>query len=719
MRHALQHANLQSGNKYHPAKDSNANGFLDFGQELVVDLFAGAGGASAGIEDEYRAPDVAVNHNPIAIAVHKANHPNTRHFMADVFEVDPIAATDGRPVGILWASPDCRHFSKAKGGKPRSRKVRGLPWVIVRWAYQARPRMIFMENVEEFREWGPLDEENLPIKKLRGRTFEAFKAVLTTGLPENHPDMQEILDEIGAFVPKAALVRGLGYKVEFRELIAANYSTPTIRNRLYGVMRCDGLPIVWPKGGWFKEEPNPARRWRSAAECVDFSDLGKSIFDRKKPLAPASQRRIARGCWKHVLSSAKPFIVPLRGTSSAHHSTHDIDDPLSTVTGGGTHHLLCAPTLTEFANASNQRTFDIREPLRTQVAQVKGGHFALAAAHLVTNTTGHSGSSMDDPTSTLATGGHHAVAAAHLTHLTHQGERQGTPCDEPLRTVTGAHRGEQALVAAHLTAFGQNAQGSSLDDPTQTVMAGAVRYGLASSHIVKFRGDSIGHPMDGAMPTITAGGDMARPAGAAHALGMATAFLEQANGGFYEGGGRSLNDPTSTVLGTGSHQQLVNAYLVKYYRDGGQLQSCDEPLHTVPTKARMGLVNVVKVPVDILPPEMMAKAKRCAEFLHKHLPEHFPEPADLVMVGDFVLVDLTLRMLQPRELKKAQGFRDDYILDRGIFFNPETGENEWKKITKTDQVRLIGNSVCRQVAAALIRANASDLIDLYRTKMAA
>ncbi|MFA6231016.1 MAG: DNA cytosine methyltransferase [Rhodanobacter sp.] len=598
---------------------ADGNRSFDFGRELVVDLFAGAGGASAGIEDEYRAPDVAVNHNPIAIAVHKANHPNTRHYMADVFEVDPLEATGGQPVGILWASPDCRHHSKAAGRKPRSRKIRGLAWVMVRWAYVTRPRMIFMENVEEFREWGPLGEDDMPLKALRGRTFEAFRAVMTTGLPADHPDMPEILAAIGAHVPKAALVRGLGYKADFRELVAANYKTPTIRKRLYGVMRCDGRPIVWPEAEAFKQAPTPEKRWRWAAECIDFTDLGKSIFERRKPLADASQRRIARGCWRHVLTAAKPFIVPQSGS-------------------------VVAPILTEFANASSQRTFRVDEALRTQVAQVKGGHFALAAAHLVTNTTGHSGASMMSPTPTVATGGHHALAA---------------------------------------------------------------------SHIVKFRGDSIGHAMDGPMPTVTAGGDMARPAGAAHALGMASMFLEQANGGFYDGAGRSLREPVSTIVGSGSQQRLVSAYLVKYYRDGGQLQGLDEPMHTLPTKGRMGLVQVVQVPADLLPPELMAKAKRCADFLHRWLPEHFPESADLVLVGDHVLVDITLRMLQPKELKRAQGFRPSYILDRGLFFNQATGQEEWRPITKTDQVKLIGNSVCRQVAAALVRANAADLIDLY------
>lgn len=663
---------------------ADGNFALNFAKELVVDLFAGGGGASLGIARAYRHPDVAVNHNPIAIAAHRANHPDTEHYVADVFEVDPYSATRGRPVGILWASPDCRHHSKAKGGKPRSIKIRGLAWIIVRWAYVTRPRLIFWENVEEFCDWGPLDDQQQPIKAERGRTFKAFAAVLSTGLAADHPDMPEILREIGQHVPLDALVRGLGYKIDWRELVAADHGVPTIRKRLYGVARCDGRPIVFPEVTRMRDATTQGKRWRMAAECINFDDLGRSIFDREKPLAPNSERRIAKGCWRHVLTKAQPFIVgvggrmeqsPTRGIDqpaqtitakadaalcapvmiqAAHgegkpggvqrwgHGSRDIELPLGTVTGSGGHAVAgveLAPFLTEYANASTQRTFDIAEPLRTQVAQVKGGHFAMAAAH--------------------------------LTHLTHHGERAGHACDEPMRTVTGANRGEQALVAAHLTAMAQNVVGSSLEDPLATVMAGATRHAMVAS------------------------------------------FLEQANAGFYEGGGRSLDAPMSTVTSSGSQQQLVSAYLVKYYGEGGQWQGVDEPTHTLPTKGRMGLVQVVQVAADILPPEQLAKAKRCAAFLHKHLPEHFAEPADLVLVGGYVLVDITLRMLQPDELKRAQGFPADYILNRGLFFNADTGASEWKPITKTDQVKLIGNSVCPDMAELLVRANAADLIHLY------
>jgi len=579
---------------------------LPFEKELVVDLFAGGGGASTGIARAYREPDVAVNHNPIALAVHRANHPQTAHYVADVYEVDPREATGGQPVAIIWASPDCRHHSKAKGSAPRNRSVRGLAWVVIRWLFITRSRLLFLENVEEFCDWGPIDDQGQPIKAERGRTFNAFIAAISTGLPADHPDMAEILESIGEFVPVEALVRGLGYNVEWRERIAANAGTPTIRKRLYLVARRDGKPIVWPAPRRHKAPTANQLPWRTAAECIDWSNLGRTIF-RERPMAKNTMRRVAKGCWRHVLTSSKPFIVPMRGTSDSHTSTHGTDEALSTISAGGTHHALvqpvAAPFLTECANGSAQRNFDVQEPLRTQVAQVKGGHFAMAAAHM--------------------------------------------------------------------TAFGQNAVGSSPDEPTQTVLAGAARHGIVA------------------------------------------AFFEQANGGFYKGDGRAAEVPLSTICQSGANQRLVNAYLVKYYgahTDGVPLA---EPMHTLPTKDRVALVEVIQVP-NTLTPEQLEGARRCAAFMHEYLPEHFKDPAEMVMVGGYVLVDITLRMLQPPELKAAQGFNKDYIIDRGLFVDPVTGAEEWRDINKTDQVRLIGNSVCPDEAEALVRANAADIIELYQ-----
>lgn len=577
---------------------------LPFQKELVVDLYAGGGSASTGIARAYREPDGAVNHNPIALAVHRANHPQTAHYVADVFEVDPVHATGGQPVGILWVSPDCRHHSKAKGRAPRDRGVRGLAWVVVRWAHATRPRLMFLENVEEFCDWGPIDEEGQPIKAERGRTFKSFIAALSTGLPADHPDMPEILQSIGEFVPVETLVRGLGYNVEWRERIAANVGTPIIRKRLNLVARSDGKPIVWPEPKRHKKPTSNQHPWRTAAEGIDWSNLGRTIF-RDKPMATNTMRRVAKGCWRHVLTSAKPFIVPMRGTSESHTSTHGVDEALSTISAGGTHHALVQPVaasfLTECANGSAQHNFDVQEPLRTQVAQVKGEHFALAAANIVTLHKGSVGADVANPLGVVATStGHHVISAA---------------------------------------------------------------------------------------------------------------FFEQANGGFYDGDGRAADSPLSTICQSGANQRLANAYLVKYYGNEKDGISLAEPMHTLPTKDRVTLVEVVQVP-NTVTPEQLEGARRCAAFMHEYLPKHFKDPPEMVMVGSYVLVDITLRMLQPPELKAAQGFDKNYIIDCGLFVDPVTGAEEWRGINKTDQVRLIGNSVCPDEAEALVAANAADIIEL-------
>lgn len=591
---------------------------LPFDKELVVDLFAGGGGASMGIGAAYREPDIAVNHNAIAVAVHRANHPRTKHYTEDVFDIAPLAVTGGRPVGLLWASPDCRHHSKAKGGAPRNKRIRGLAWIVVRWALETRPRQIDLENVEEFRDWCPVDVGGHPIKSRRGETYRAFVAAMTTGLPADHPAMAEIVEFLGSDVHVPSLVRGLGYRHDDREIRACDHGAPTIRKRLYVKFRSDGLPIAWARPTHAKGGAGGLKPWRTAAECIDFALPAQSIFDRTRPLVRNTCKRVAKGLWRYVLAAEKPYFVAAE-----------------------------APFLTEHANASSQRTFPVDEPLRTQVAQVKGGHFSLVAAHVTKFRANSVGSGCDEPLHTITAGG------------------------DMKRPAGAAHA--MGLVAAHMTAFGQNAIGHDLRDPTDTVLAGATRYGIVQAH-----------------------------------------FLEQANGGFYDGDGRGVEAPLSTICTSGANQRLVSAYLVKYYgneRDGVPLF---DPMHTIPAKDRMGLVQVVKVRADILPPDLLAKAKRCAAFLHEYLPEHFPEPADLALVGGYVLTDITLRMLVPAELARAQGFRDGYILDRGLFeTEPGSGVYEWRAISKTDQVRLIGNSVCPDVAEAEVRVDLAPLIEFY------
>lgn len=326
-------------------------------------------------------------------------------------------------------------------------------------------------------------------------------------------------------------------------------------------------------------------------------------------------------------------------------------EPSDTVLAGAIRYGLVAGHLTECANGSAQRCWDADEPMRTVCANVKGGHIALAAGTLIQvgygEREGQAPRCLDHeaPLGTVVGSVKHAVVAAHLTHLTHHGDRSGYPVTEATRTVTGANRGEQAIV---------------------------------------------------------------------------TAFLEQANGGFYDGAGRDARDPLSTVTTTGAQQRVVTACFVKYYSEGGQWQAANEPMHTVPTKDRMGVVEAAHVPADWLSPEQLEGARRVAAFLHQQLPEHFPEPFDVLLVGGYAMVDITLRMLVPRELARANAIPENYILDWGLFETaPGSGRFIWKPVSKTDQVKLVGNCVCPTESEALVAANAADLIAFYRQQEAA
>lgn len=484
--------------------------------ELIVDSFAGGGGASLGISWALgRGPDIAINHDREAIALHAANHPESQHYAEDVWRVDPVEACAGRPVGLMWLSPDCKHFSKAKGGKPVSKKVRGLAWVAVRWAKAVKPRVIVLENVEEFQTWGPLGPDDRPCPHRKGLTFRRFVGRL----------------------------RNLGYEVQFRELRACDYGAPTIRKRLFIIARCDGQPIVWPTPTHGKGRPQP---WRSAAECIDWTVPCPSIFDRARPLAENTLKRIARGLRKFVLENPRPFIVNM-----AH---------------GG-------------------KLEDIHQPLST-IATEKGGCRALVTPTLIN---------------------------------TRNGEREGQQprvrdIREPYATVTGI--GSQgALVEAFLAKhFGGNydGPGASLFDPA---------------------------------PTITTQDHNA----------LTVAHLEVMHG---TGEGRQADAPMPTVLASGNHLAEVRAFLVAYYgneKDGGDLF---DPLRTLSTRDRFGLVTVAG--------------------------------------QEYVIADIGMRMLRPRELYRAQGFPDSYRIE--IEYNG-------KPLPKTAQVRMVGNSVCPPVAAAIVRAN--------------
>ena len=368
---------------------------LDLSRELIVDNFAGGGGASTGIELALgRHVDIAINHDPEAVAMHLLNHPQTEHHCESVWDIDPLAVTQGRPVGLAWFSPDCKHFSKAKGGKPRDKRIRGLAWVAVRWAALVRPRVIILENVEEFKTWGPLLDDGTPCPARKGDTFRAF---------------------VGALHAK-------GYAVEWRELRACDYGAPTTRKRLFLIARCDGRPIVWPAPthgapGSTGVKSRALKPWHTAAECIDWTIPTPSVFERARPLADATMRRIARGVQRYVIEAANVFAV---------------ETPAGTV----------APVMTEIANASSPRCMPAGEPMRTICAETKGGHFALICAFLAKHFVGNyngPGAPLTEPMHTVTTQDHHALVCAFLIKYYGEGGQDQALAD-PLHTIPTVDR---------------------------------------------------------------------------------------------------------------------------------------------------------------------------------------------------------------------------------------------------------------------------------------
>lgn len=454
---------------------------LPIHNEIVVDLFAGGGGASTGIEQAIgRAVDVAINHDPEAISLHTANHPQTQHFCSDVFEVDPVAATCGRPVGLLWASPDCKHFSKAKGGKPVSKKIRSLAWVVVKWAKAVRPRMIFLENVEEFQTWGPLTADNLPCPLRKGDTFRAWKTSLER----------------------------LGYVVEHRELRACDYGAPTIRKRLFLVARCDGQPIVWPEPthaapGSLAIKAKKLKPWRTAAECIDFSIAAPSIFERKKPLVEATCRRIAKGIMRYVVEAKEPFIVQYHAAKRAgDERTTPLHKPLPTQTTEN-RFALVAPTLiqTGYGEREGQapRALDLQMPLGTVVASQK---HALVSAFLAKHYTGVVGSGLDEAMGTVTTVDHHSLVTAHMVTIDNQSSANGqSPITAPLKTTVTENR--HALVTSNLVKMRGDNVGSATDEPLHTISAQGTHHAEVRAFLVAYYGVDQDPAMLEPMHTVT------------------------------------------------------------------------------------------------------------------------------------------------------------------------------------------------------------------------
>jgi DNA (cytosine-5)-methyltransferase 1 len=496
---------------------------------LIVDLFAGGGGASTGIEAALgRRVDIAVNHDATAIAVHTANHPETQHLQTSVWEVDPIEATKGQPVDLLWASPDCTHFSVAKGDVPRSNRIRSLAWVVTRWAKEVRPRVILLENVAEFRTWGPLERKGprrgKPDKARAGSTFEAWVARL----------------------------RRYGYKVEHRVLDASHYGAPTRRRRLFVVARCDGRPIVWPAATHGKG----LLPFRTAAECIDWSLPCPSIFTRKKPLAEKTLRRIAEGIRRYVLESPRPFIVEMNHSNKP----REVDEPLGVVTTQRNRFNLCTPVMATIDQQSKSRASTCPEdPLPTTVTKNRHALIAPLVAKVNHGRDGHRSSPANHPLTTVTAGQRgHALVGATLIN-TRNGERKGqTPraldLGAPAPTVT-AQGSQGALCAAFLERhFGDRGRGEhygrDLFDQVGTVTA-RDHHSLAAVSLAHLRGDPASHP-----------------------------------------GAKPVDEPLPTLSAGGTHVAEVRAFLAAYYGEGTPGQSLFEPARTVTAKHRLGLVTV-------------------------------------------------------------------------------------------------------------------------------
>lgn len=553
-------------------------------QALVVDSFAGGGGASTGIHIAIgKSPDIAINHNAKALAMHCVNHPKTRHYTSDVWKVHPMVACRGRRPELAWFSPDCTYFSRARGAKPfrdrnQARRRRGLAGVVLWWAETTKPKVICLENVAEFRDWGPIDKvacspkckAGLPCKVRKGQSFRRWLARL-----EN-----------------------LGYVVEWRELRACDFGAPTTRKRLFLIARCDGKPIAWPEPTHCDAQFAAARGllpYRSAAECIDWSLPTKSIFGRKKSLRDNTLRRIARGVFKFVIDSPNPFVIPV---------THS----------GG-----------------EERSHGIDEPMRTITAAPRGEHAIITPVIARIGQTGGKGqyvNEMEDPLTTVTTKAEHLLVAPILARTAHgemdkKGKKRGRgeqSTQEPLPTVTTSN--DVAMVTAFLAKhYSERATGGWNGGADARRPTGAIttqdHHAIVTSHLMKLRG------------------------------GVET----------HKNTAQSVEDPIPTITASGTHVAEVRAFLIKYYKTGTAKQ-IDLPLDTVTSKDRIGLVTIHGV--------------------------------------DYEIVDIRMRMLSPRELFLAQGFPPDYVIDVGP---------DGERLTKTEQVQMVGNSAPPPVVAAIVAAN--------------
>jgi DNA (cytosine-5)-methyltransferase 1 len=612
-------------------------GFDPQDDEIVVDFFCGGGGAGTGLEMGLgRAVTVAKNHNPAAISMHTANHPAARHYTTDVFEGDPDEECGGKPVGWFHMSPDCTHHSQAAGGQPRKREIRNLSWIGLKWAGKKRPRVISLENVKQILQWGRLiakrDKATGRVVKLSG-DVAAPGEVVPVGQQFLIPDPKQRGSTWRRFV---ALLEGMGYVVEWKVIRACDFGAPTSRERLFMIARCDGQPIVWPEPTHAKHPKKGQQKWRTAADCIDWTVPSKSIFGRKKDLAPATLRRVAKGLKKFVIDSADPFIVPIANWSGE--LAQSAHEPLRTVTAwprGGSF-AMASPIIAPATHQGSDRINDPAEPMPT-ITCANRGELTLISPTLIQTGYGERAGQqprapgLDQPLGTVvAGGGKHALVSAFMAQMNGGfNTTDAKPLCEPMTTVTNTGS-QQQLVSASLVHLRGNCDARDVADPLHTVSAGGTHHGLVTAFMERQFGASVGQAIDEPAPTITAGG------------GGKSSLVELKLSPEHEAGALR-----------------VAAFLISYYGTEN-ISGCDQPAPTITTKDRLGLVTVI------------------------------------IRDTPYVIVDICLRMLQPHELYRAQGFPADYIIDRGA---------DGRKFTKTEQVHMCGNSVSPPPMAALARAN--------------
>lgn len=699
-------------------------------EPIIIDSFAGGGGASTGIEMAVgRSPDVAINHDPVAIAMHAVNHPDTLHLTNDIWGVDPMTVMPGRHVGALWASPDCKHFSKAKGGKPLDRNIRDLAWVVVDWAEKRKPDVIFVENVEEFQTWGPVGNDGKPIPELAGQTFEDWVKRL----------------------------KKAGYRVDWRVSRACDYGAPTIRRRLLVIASRLGKP-QWPAPthGDPKSEAvksGKLKPWRTAAECIDFSIVCPSIFDTAveifdkhglravRPLADNSMARAARGMKRYVLDNGDPFLVSIAHGDSGGRREYPLHEPFGVVTAGGISHGVVVPHVATFYGHGGlraERTADLQEPLRT--VTVENRH-ALIAPHVMRQFGASIGHSVDQPSATIVSAVNKSALISPVLANVANSKTTGRgpnvwPSEDPLRTVTGSPG--FSLIAPSLQRFNSGATGSGMDEPGPTVTAnsfvkrpgGAAPLGVLAPVLTYAQqgggNRSIGEPahtvtasakdqnailtpslmsikgtarrdsgVDEPHPTVLAGGQ--------HSALIAPIVAQHNSDSRREGGvnpGRPADEPLSTVTASGAQQGIVAPFMAKYY-GVDQDPQMDEPLHTITARDRFSLYHAA-MSAPPFTPEHEARARQVADWLRSYGFWDDREFVTITVAGiDLVIVDVGMRMLTPRELFNAQGFPADYRIESDL---------DGRVFSKSDQVGRAGNSVSPPWAAAHFAANCGHLV---------